>query len=501
MKAKLNFFNLRLFNHGFFNLKFSRRRLFHSYTSRLAVLYAVIFSASTLFLFYFFYLFTATYMAQQVDNTIQAEIQGLAEKYDDEGLEGLTALINDRVRRQQAQATGNSIYLLTTYIFRPLAGNLDRWPKNATTVNEDWIEFQLVINQDSNATHLARARIFRLPGRYGLLVGRDINQLTVAKRRIVQALTWGLVIMLLLAFAGGLVLGRRTVHKIERINQTTRSIMSGDLSRRVPLSNHNDDFDQVANNLNQMLDRIQLLMEDIRRVSDSIAHDLRTPLTRLRQHLEEARQQESPNSRSARHLDGSIKEADSLLSTFNALLRIARVEAGQIKFGFSKINFHTLIKDIVEFYEPLIEEKQQRMETSLAADITSWGDRDLLFQAVANLIENAIKYTPPHGNLNISLLRLDADALITITDNGPGIPESQRKHVFRRFYRLDQSRSSSGNGLGLSMVSAVITMHNGTIKLHSNDPGLKIVITLPLTVQPQTDGEQKTLAVNDEVKS
>ena len=471
------------------------RKLFRSYTSRLTLLYALIFSASTLLLFYFFYLFTASYMAQQVDNTIEAEIQGLAERYDDEGLEGLSTLIADRVNRQLARATGNSIYLLTTYTFRPLVGNLDRWPKNAT-VDDDWIEFELVISQETNATHLARAKIFRLPGRYGLLVGRDINQLTEAKRRIVQALIWGLAIMLLLAFAGGLILGRRTARKIERINQTTRSIMSGDLSRRVPLTNHNDDFDQVADNLNKMLDRIQGLMEDIRRVSDSIAHDLRTPLARLRQHLEEARQQENPDSRSARYLEGSIKEADSLLSTFNALLRIARVEAGQIKFGFSDLDFHTLIEDVVEFYEPLVEEKQQRLETTLATGITSWSDRDLMFQALANVIENAIKYTPQRGSISISLSQQRSEAVITIADNGPGIPESQRERVFRRFYRLDQSRSSSGNGLGLSMVAAVVSMHNGKIDLRSNNPGLRIVITLPLTAQPRIGAPEIPIAVN-----
>ncbi len=477
-----------------------KRKLFHSYTSRLALLYALIFSASTLFLFYFFYLFTASYMTQQVDNTIQAEIQGLAERYDDEGLEGLTALIAGRVTHQQAQATGDSIYLLTTYTFKPLVGNLDRWPKNAS-VDDDWIEFELVINPETNETHLARAKIFRLPGRYGLLVGRDINQLTETKRRIIQALAWGLVMMLLLAFAGGLVLSRRTVRKIERINQTTRSIMSGDLSRRVPLTNHNDDFDQVAENLNRMLDRIQRLMEDIRRVSDNIAHDLRTPLARLRLHLEEARQQEAPDSDSARYLESSIKEADSLLSTFNALLRIARIEAGQIKFGFGEIDFRTLIEDIVEFYEPLLEEKQQHLETTLdigpeigpeigktispTISMKSWGDRDLMFQALANIIENAIKYTPQRGTISIALTGRNHQAVITITDNGPGIPEAQRENVFRRFYRLDQSRSSSGSGLGLSMVSAVIALHNGSIELQSNHPGLRTIIKLPLTAQPE----------------
>ena len=422
-------------------------------------------------------------MTQQMDSTIQAEIQGLAERYDQEGLQGLTELIAARVNRQQA--TGNSIYLLTTFTLRPLVGNLDRWPKNAS-INNDWIEFALEINEQTNETHLARAKIFRLPEKYGLLVGRDIHQLTEAKRRIVQALTWGLVIMVLLAFVGGLVLSRRTVRKIERINQTTKSIMSGDLSRRVPVTGRNDDFDQVADNLNQMLDRIQMLMDDVRRVSDNIAHDLRTPLARLRQHLEQARLQEDPSSKSAINLEQSIKEADSLLITFNALLRIARIEAGQVKAGFGDVNFSLLLDDIVEFYEPLVEEKNQTLEKTLEANIVSSGDRDLLFQAFANVIENAIKYTPDNGNLSVSLIKLSTNLIVTIADNGPGIPVSERENVFRRFYRLDQSRSSSGNGLGLSMVSAVIALHNGTITMEDNTPGLRIVIRLPLITNSDT---------------
>ena len=422
-------------------------------------------------------------MTQQMDSTIQAEIQGLAERYDQEGLQGLTELIAARVNRQQA--TGNSIYLLTTFTLTPLVGNLDRWPKNAS-INNDWIEFALEINEQTNETHLARAKIFRLPEKYGLLVGRDIHQLTEAKRRIVQALTWGLVIMVLLAFVGGLVLSRRTVRKIERINQTTKSIMSGDLSRRVPVTGRNDDFDQVADNLNQMLDRIQMLMDDVRRVSDNIAHDLRTPLARLRQHLEEARLQEDPSSKSAINLEQSIKEADSLLITFNALLRIARIEAGQVKAGFADVNFTLLLDDIVEFYEPLVEEKNQALEKTLEANIVSSGDRDLLFQTFANVIENAIKYTPNNGNLSVSLIKLSTNLIVTIADNGPGIPVSERENVFRRFYRLDQSRSSSGNGLGLSMVSAVIALHNGTITMEDNTPGLRIVIRLPLIANSDT---------------
>lgn len=432
-------------------------------------------------------------MTQQMDTTIEAEIQGLAERYNDEGLDGLTKLIADRVNRQQA--TGNSIYLLTTYTLQPLVGNLDRWPKNAS-IDNDWLEFALEVNEDTNETHLARARIFRLPGRYGLLVGRDIHQLTQAKRRIVQALTWGIAIMVLLAFFGGILLSRRTVRKIERINQTARSIISGDLSRRIPVTNRNDDFDQLADNLNQMLDRIQTLMEDIRRVSDNIAHDLRTPLTRLRQHLEEARQEEKADSRTAANLENSIKEADSLLVTFNALLRIARIEAGQMTAGFAPLDFRTLLDDVVEFYEPLAEEKSQQLTFDLGNNISTLGDRDLLFQALANVIENAIKYTPENGKISVSLSRRQNEAVITISDNGPGIPEAEREKVFRRFYRLDQSRSTSGNGLGLSMVSAVISMHSGTITLMDNRPGLRTEMRFPIInkmVNPATSSEDESI--------
>lgn len=456
----------------------AKRKLFHSYTFRLALLYALIFSSSTLILFYFFYLFTASYMTQQMDNTIEAEIQGLAERYERDGLEGLTRLIAERVNR--AQGTGNSLYLLTTYTLDPLVGNLDRWPLEASVENEKWLEFSLEVNEATNETHLARARVFRLPGRYGLLVGRDIHQLTQAKRRIVQALTWGLAIMVLLAFIGGLVLSRRTVRNIERINQTARSIMSGNLSRRVEITNRNDDFDQLADNLNQMLDRIQTLMEDIRRVSDNIAHDLRTPLTRLRQHMEEARRLVESDSASAISLEGAIREADSLLTTFNALLRIARIEAGQVTTEFAVLDYRTLVEDVVELYEPLAEEKNQFLTVDSGSTIRTMGDRDLLFQALANVIENAIKYTQENGHISVALAQVDNAAVITIADNGPGIPEGERERVFRRFYRLDRSRSTAGNGLGLSMVSAVVAMHQGEIRLQDNDPGLKTVMRFPL---------------------
>ncbi len=418
-----------------------------------------------------------------MDDTILADIQGLAERYDNEGVQGLTQLIADRVARQQP--TGDSIYLLTNYTLDPIVGNLDRWPSNAS-IKDDWLEFKLKISDEPEFRHKARAKIFRLPGRYGLLVGRDINQLTTAERRIVQALIWGFVIMLLFAFIGGLVLSRRAVRRLEHINQTCHSIMSGNLSRRIAVTGQNDDFDQLAQNLNGMLDRIQALMEDIRRVSDNIAHDLKTPLARLRQRLEQARSRsvlDCPDSSNLINLDASIKEADSLLSTFNALLRIARIEAGQSQYGFSQVDLYALMQDLCEFYEPLTEEKQQKLEWTLEQNIVSFCDRDLLFQAIANLIENAIKFTTNKGIICLSLLQINAEAVIQIADNGPGIPASERENVFRRFYRLDRSRSTAGNGLGLSMVAAIIRLHDGVITLDDNYPGLKVIIKLPLLQQ------------------
>jgi len=449
------------------------------YTSRLALLYALIFCASTAFLFWFFYAFTAAAMTAQVDATIDNEIDLLASRYERGGVEGLAQLIAARVRRQQSQATGEWIYLLTTAAFRPLVGNLNQWPRN-TTADAGRIEFDLFVAKDGGARHLARARVFDLRGGYRLLVGQDVKQLTEAKRRIVQALTWGSALMLVLAFAGGLTVSRRAVRKIEALNQTTRSIMSGDLSRRVPLTTANDDFDQVAENLNRMLDRIQRLMEDIRRVSDNIAHDLRTPLARLRQRLEQARADAGGDGGAAGHLEHAIREADSLLATFNALLRIARIEAGQAASEFTVVDASALARDVAEFYEVLAEEKRQALHATVEPGVTVRGDRDLIFQALANLIENALKYAPPASAVSVSMVRLHARAVITIADHGPGIPPALRERVFRRFFRLDASRSSPGNGLGLSLVQAVVALHNGSIELADNHPGLKAVIKLPL---------------------
>ncbi|MEA3292517.1 MAG: HAMP domain-containing sensor histidine kinase, partial [Pseudomonadota bacterium] len=267
--------------------------------------------------------------------------------------------------------------------------------------------------------------------------------------------------------------------QIESINTTSREIMSGDLSRRIPTRGSGDDFDLLAGNLNAMLDRIQALMEDVRRVSDNIAHDLRTPLARLRNRLELLKTDADADSPDSQAVEQAVAEADGLLATFNALLRIARIEAEQRREAFEQVALDTVVQDVAEFYEPLAEDKAQRLLLDLQPGIRLQGDRDLLFQALANLLDNAIKYTPRGGRIEISLQSSEIGVRLIVADNGPGIPVEAREKVLQRFFRMEESRTTPGNGLGLSLVAAVAKLHGITIRLEDNRPGLRVVWELP----------------------
>jgi signal transduction histidine kinase len=448
-------------------------RHLHSSTFRLALVYMALFGASVLLLLGFIYWSTAAYLTQQTDETIEAEIGDLAQRYRLTGLAGLTTLISERLSRKPA---GSAIYLLADKKLHPLLGNLDRWPGDADLPG-GWINFRLEGAGTDNADiHLARARVFRIEGGFLLLVGRDIHDLELTKQRIILTLAWGLAITLVLGGLGGAMMSRSTVRRIEAINQTSREIMSGDLGRRIPTRKTGDDFDVLADNLNAMLDRIVFLMEDVRRVSDNIAHDLRTPLARLRNRLEELHLQAESSGVNAQGIEQAVAEADRLLNTFSALLRIARVEARHGEESFTVIAMDDLVRDVAELYEPLTEEKHQNLELHLSGTARVHGDRDLLFQAIANLMDNATKYTPAGGTIHVALTAEGARGRLVIADNGPGIPEAAREKVFQRFYRLEQSRTTPGNGLGMSLVAAVVTLHRMTIRLEDNEPGLRVVV-------------------------
>ncbi len=451
-------------------------RLLRSFSFRLAFTYMALFGASVLLLLWFIYWSTAAYMSRQADATIAAEITGLSERYDMDGLAGLIEVINERLSRTP---TASSIYLLTTALNTPVAGNLSRWP----TVKSDsngWLNFRLEnAGHNKNEIHLARARSFTLSGGFHLLVGRDIYELEETQRLIIHTLILGFVITLVLGGIGGVLLSRRVMKHLEVINATSREIINGDLSRRIPLQHSGDEFDALADNLNAMLDRIEELMEGVRRVSDSIAHDLRTPLARLRNRLELLRAEQEKSGQDPIQTEQAISEADGLLKTFNALLRIARIETRQHRETFTEVDMGALLRDVVELYEPLAEEKKQSLSLQLKNKLHIQGDRDLLFQAMANLLDNAIKYTPVHGEIKIRLDKLADTVRVTIADNGPGIPEAERQQVFQRFYRLEKSRTTPGSGLGLSLVAAVARIHDMNLTLEDNHPGVRILCEFP----------------------
>ena len=445
-------------------------RLLRSSTFRLAVLYMALFGASVAVLLTFIYWSTAGYMALQTDDTIEAEVTGLAERYGVSGLDGLVRSIDERISRKP---NGDAVYLLTDDQLAPLIGNLDRWPRVGKD-GDGWLNFNLeqITGDGDEVTHRARARPFTLRGGYRLLVGRDMHALDATRSLIVRAIAWGLAITVIMALAGGIMLSRRTMRRLEAINETSRRIMSGDLSRRIPTRSTNDDFDQLADNLNGMLDTIEQLMEDVRRVTDNVAHDLRTPLTRLRNRLEALKRSSEHNGDHA-PIEAALADADGLLTTFNALLRIASIESGRRRAAFEDISLDEVMRDVTELYEPLAEAKNQKLDVEFSDNVQVRGDRDLLFQAFANLLDNAIKYTPPGGDIRVSLDDGLAGPRIRIVDSGPGIPEQSREQVFKRFYRLEDSRHTPGNGLGLSLVEAVARLHKANIKL-GGEPGLDV---------------------------
>lgn len=450
-------------------------------TFQLALLYMVVFATSVFLLLAFIYWRTAGFMTEQTDETIEAEIAGLAEQYRGRGVNGLITIIRERVARDP---NAKSLYLLATDDYLKLAGNLSTWPEEAQIQN-GWINFTLDDKVGwKGSERLARARVFEVQGGLRLLVGRDVQELTTLKRLIERAINWGMGITLALALLGGFMMSRSTTKRIEVINAISRRIMNGHLSLRIPTRGTNDDFDQLADNLNQMLDRIVYLMEGIRHVSDSIAHDLRTPLTRLRNQLENTLMAVD-NDEARDQAAKAVSEADQLLATFNALLRIARLETRGNAADKTVISLGELVADACELYEAVAEDKDQAFEQAISMEVKIEGDRDLLFQMVSNLIDNAIKYTPEQGDIRVAVEDLEGEAVLEVSDSGIGIPDSEKDNVFQRFYRVGKSRSLPGNGLGLSLVSAVTEIHQGRIELSDRrpgeeNPGLRVQVFLPL---------------------
>ncbi len=458
-------------------------RLLDTTAFRLTLIYLGLFGVSALVLLGYLYAATAGFMTRQTSETIQAEIAGLAEQYRTQGLPRLRQVIEQRSAAQPHRA---SIYLLTDPTGRWVAGNIDRWP-DATPGESGWMTFPVSVQPDGLRTENRRAvaQSFRLRGAYRLLVGREVEERLQLQTKIKQALSWGLGLTLLLGLAGGLLMSRGLLRRVDNINRTTEQIMAGDLSQRIAMkASRGDEFDQLAGNLNAMLEQIERLLNGMRQVTDNIAHDLRTPLNRMRSRIEVALLSDDDKETLRPVMEQTLQDAETMIGTFNALLDIARAEAGSERAAFETVDLTAIVNDIVDLYQPLAEDKGQTIETSIADGQKLNANRHLLSQALANLLDNAIKYTPEGGRLSVEV----ADGpSIAVADSGPGIPGDERNRVLERFVRLDETRATSGNGLGLSLVSAVADLHRAKLVLEDNEPGLRVRLAFRHDARHQRD--------------
>lgn len=419
----------------------------------------------------------------QIRFTIDAEIQGLAEQ---QRLGGMRRLIN--VIERRSRGPGASLYLVTSPIGERIAGNVEALAPGALDrPGEREISYSRT-SDGIDTPSRALVRVFILPAGFRLLVGRDLEERERLGVVIWRAAGWSLLLVIVLGCFASWFVARRVLKRIDGMTETAQSIMAGDLQGRLAIAGTGDELDRLADNLNAMLDRIGELMAGMQQVSDNIAHDLKTPLTRLRNRAEEALRTAGTSDELRAALDGSIDEADGLIRVFNALLMIARLETGRISDSMSELDLSDIVAGLAELYEPLAEEAGLALRTQIAPGLRVAGNRELIGQALANLIDNALKYGAETGDsapeILITAERTGQMVELAVGDHGPGIPEADRARVLERFVRLDQSRSKPGFGLGLSLAVAVVRLHGGQLRLEDNAPGLRVVMTLPAAAAP-----------------
>ncbi|MGE0036530.1 MAG: sensor histidine kinase [Xanthobacteraceae bacterium] len=456
-------------------------KLLRTTAFKLTLIYLTVFALFAAFLLGYFAWNTRRLITEQIMQTVDAEISGLSEQYRLGGIRRLVFVIDARARRP-----GSSLYLVTTPAGEGLAGNVGSLSTGILD-NPGWIEtvYRRLDDQDA-AEHHALVRVFRLPGGFRLLVGRDLEERKRLQDIVLAAGRWSLAVVVVLGIAGGFFVTRRVLKRVDAMTDTTRTIMDGDLTGRLPIAGTGDELDRLAESLNAMLERIEALMHGLKEVSDNIAHDLKTPLTRLRNRCEEALRLAEDESQYRVALESTIEESDGLIRTFNALLMIARAESGQARDNMSDFDAAEIARGVGELYEPLADDRGLKLRVEAPAAATVHGNRELVSQALANLVDNAIKYAAPPGAANDArpevLVQAQSDGdriMLTVADGGPGIPEADRGRAVERFVRLEQSRSAPGSGLGLSLAAAVARLHGGELKLEDNHPGLRSVIMLP----------------------
>ncbi len=457
----------RLFENG--------QRLVRTHAFRLAALYFLVFAASVSGVLLFVYWTSADFVERQTEATLEAEIAGLAEQYAQRGLSGLVQVV---AARSAGDRGDGMLYLVTNVSGRPLAGNIAAWPAGLSP-HAGRLSFTTKARvKDRIETHPAQGALFVIPGGYRLLAGRDISDATAFRDRVKVTLLWAGLLALGAGLLGGAAMSRNLLRRVEQVNRTSERVMAGNLSDRVPLAGTSDEFDQLAANLNRMLDQIERLMTAMREVTDDVAHDLKTPLARMRARLELALIGPVDSAGQTEAIRSAINEADRLLATFNALLSIAELEAGTRRDDTERLDLAEVARSAAELYEPVAEENGFVLTLATEPDVGIRGVRHLLSQALANLLDNALKYGGG-GEIQIGVFHREGQAVLEVADRGQGIPDADRETVFDRFVRLERSRTTPGNGLGLSLVRAIVRRHLGTVELIDNRPGLRVRIRLP----------------------
>jgi signal transduction histidine kinase len=438
---------------------------------RIAILYSIVFALGAVALLGAVYFAVSQVVDGSTDNLIEAEVQGLREQVLVLSRSDFIELIE---QRSQDQDVRGAVYLMVDPQLHPIAGNVPAWPTSAADEGK-WVQFKVSVPYGNETRdHEVRARRFPLPGGYRMLVGHDVQERQDVKNVMLRGLIAAVVLTLLLGLGGGIWMGRRILAQAGAISAVATQIMRGDLSQRLPVRDAEDEINKLALEINRMLDKIEQLTLGMRTVLDSAAHDLRTPLNRLQATAEAAMNQLAPASAERRVLERVTTEVDRMRSTLDALLRIALAETGTV--AREPVDLSALVASMVELYAPVSEERGLHLESTVAPGAQVLGSRQLLAQAFANLLDNAVKFTPQGGRIQVLLQSANGVTEVVVEDNGPGIPADKREIVLGRRVRLDEARKFPGSGLGLSLVAAVAKLHGARLILDDAQPGLRVTL-------------------------
>jgi len=456
-------------------------QLWRTTTVRLTAVFIALFVLFSILLLAFIAYQSSIQIQQQQTAQIDREVDLLKRIDEREGVRGIVFA----VARLSSQP-GPGIYYLGDNAGLQIAGNVSGFPANVLqndgTFSFNYDRDPAYAGDSTKGFAVVRSQVV---DNMRLIVGRDVVERRGFTVIVFQGFLLAVLGILAFSILAGVVTARRVLKRIDTINATSAKIISGNLSERVPLTRRNDEFDGLATNLNAMLDRIEALMVGLKEVTDNVAHDLKTPLTRLRNRAEAALRDGSGEAAQREALETTLSESDKLIRTFNALLMIARAEAGAPSGALADVDVSAVAADVAELYEPVAEEAGMTLETEIAPDVHLRGNRELIGQAVVNLIENALKYYEPAegktGRIGVTVRQEAGRVRIAVGDNGPGIPAEDRARVVERFVRLEKSRTEQGSGLGLSLVAAVAKLHHGQFRIEDNNPGVLAVIDLPAT--------------------